>query len=248
MTDQPTTGLATTAPDNPMQLLSQAVTAGVDPDALEKLMALQERWQAVQARKAYAVAMSAAQRDMPTIPKNGWNPQTKSKFEKMEDIVRLITPVYTKHGLSLSFDQQKAEQEKGVRVVCYITHKDGHETTRFLEAGIDDAGMQGTKNKTNVQGTGSTISYLRRYLMKMTFNLDTGDDNDGNEPEKTITENEAIELEEMLGTIKDTTILGKVLTACGGIQSIYEMPAGKLVLMKSKLVNKIKDEAAEATQ
>src|SRR5258708_5782297 len=43
----------------PADLLRIAVETGADLDRLEKLMALQERWEANEARKAYVVAMTA---------------------------------------------------------------------------------------------------------------------------------------------------------------------------------------------
>jgi hypothetical protein len=49
-----------------------------------------------------------------------------------------------------------------------------------LDGALDDAGKDGTKNKTGIQAMGSTVSYLRRYLVCMIFNVSTDDDNDGN--------------------------------------------------------------------
>jgi hypothetical protein len=43
---------------------------------------------------------------------------------------------------------------------------------------LDNVGMKGTANKTNVHATGATNSYARRYLTLMIWNLTTEDDID----------------------------------------------------------------------
>ena len=54
----------------PMQMLQIAVSQGADLDRLQKLMDLQERWEANQARKAFVVAMAAFKQTPPKIMKN----------------------------------------------------------------------------------------------------------------------------------------------------------------------------------
>lgn len=44
----------------PLEMVDRAVQAGATPETLEKLMALQERWEAGEARKAFDEAMAAA--------------------------------------------------------------------------------------------------------------------------------------------------------------------------------------------
>ncbi len=61
-------GQAVVAVD-PMQLLSMAVAQGADIDKLEKLMALQERWEANNARKEFDNAIAAAKSEIKPIVK-----------------------------------------------------------------------------------------------------------------------------------------------------------------------------------
>ena len=53
----------------PMQMLTQAVERGASVELMEKLMALHERWEANQARKAFDGAMAAAKAEIPVIAK-----------------------------------------------------------------------------------------------------------------------------------------------------------------------------------
>ena len=54
----------------PMDLLRHAMDSGADLDRLEKLMGLQERWEANEARKAFADAMADFKKNPPTIFKD----------------------------------------------------------------------------------------------------------------------------------------------------------------------------------
>ena len=53
-----------------MSMLDRAVSSGASIEVLEKLMGLQERYEANQARKSFDNAMAAAKVDIPTIAKN----------------------------------------------------------------------------------------------------------------------------------------------------------------------------------
>ena len=55
-------------PATPMELIAQAVKSDLDPDKLEKLMDLQERWVANQAKRDYGGALVGFQGDCPVIP------------------------------------------------------------------------------------------------------------------------------------------------------------------------------------
>ena len=57
---------------------------------------------------------------------------------------------------------------------------------KHFDLALDGVGLKGNPNKTAVQASGSTISYGRRYLKLMVFDVVlTNEDNDGNAPEKT---------------------------------------------------------------
>src|SRR3990167_8987211 len=55
---------------NPCRILQIAVERGASMDQLEKLIALQERWEAGQARKAFDLAVAAAKAEIKPIVKS----------------------------------------------------------------------------------------------------------------------------------------------------------------------------------
>lgn len=163
----------------PMDMLNQAVAKGADITVLEKLMGLQERWEANQARKSFDEAMAAAKAEIPTIVKNREVDFTSSKgrtnyrHEDLAEIARTVDPILSKHGLSYRF-RVTSNINEPVTVTCIISHRAGHSEETTLSAGRDDSG-----NKNSIQAVGSAITYLQRYTLKAALGLAASNDDDG---------------------------------------------------------------------
>jgi len=150
-------------------------------ERLERMWEMHKDMQNREAAREYATAMQRAQSSMPNIAKRGKNKQTNSQYALLEDINQAITPVYTREGFSLSFGTVTSDLQGHVGIVCDVLHTGGHSRTYHYDAPIDDVGIKGEKNKTSTHGRGSAISYGRRYLILMIFNLTIGgEDDDGN--------------------------------------------------------------------
>ena len=106
----------------PAQMLSMAVEQGADLDKLEKLMELQDRWEATQAKKAYVAAMSRFRSDCPTIEKS--RPGHNSKYAGLSESIDQIKGLLADCGLSHSWKTDQADAL--VKVTCTVTHIDGH--------------------------------------------------------------------------------------------------------------------------
>ena len=159
-----------------ISIIDKAVVANVDVDKLEKLLALQERWEKTQARKCFFVAMTDFLFDVPPIVKNrkGHN----SRYSDIEKVVTTIKPFLKQFGFSFHFKQT---QENGtIQVTCVVSHIQGHQEDNSLSASADTSG-----SKNAIQAIGSTVQYLRRYTLLSAFGLVTADtDNDGQLPAK----------------------------------------------------------------
>lgn len=194
------TGLSV-RPTDPMAMIALAIEKGLDAEQLNRLMDLKDRHEATEARKAFALAMQECQAAMAPIARNATNPHTKSAFANLEAVNRAITPIYTKHGFSLSYGSGEAKRPDDIRITCRVMHKAGHSEDYFLDLPPDGVGAKGGSPAMNpVQGRGSTVSYGRRYLALMIFNLTIGDDTDGNGPESedTLLAAEVDELRELV--------------------------------------------------
>lgn len=184
------------APQRELTVLDIIREVAADPasdlNKLEKLLAMQERAQANEARVAYQKAMRDVQEEIPPIRRDAKNESSHSRYARLETIIDAIRPIYTKHGFSLSYGSAEPRKEGALRVVCKVHHSAGHAENFELEGELDTVGPKGLPNKTPIQGLGSSVSYLRRYLVTMIFNVVLcNEDNDGQRLAGPITQEQA---------------------------------------------------------
>jgi len=106
----------------------------------------------------------------------------------LENIIEQLSPIWTRHGFAVSFGTGDCPTEGYYRVECELTHSAGHSKRYHADLPCDMTGIQGSVNKTGIHGFGSTMSYGRRYLVCMVFNVAVKtEDDDGNaaDPENT---------------------------------------------------------------
>jgi hypothetical protein len=156
----------------PAELLSIAVQQGADLDKLTKLMDLQERWEANEARKAYVAAMSQFRAQAPSITKT--RKAHNSMYAGLAETIDEIKGILTDCGLSHSWKtKQDADQ---ITVTCCVTHIMGHSECTSLTAAPDTSG-----SKNSIQAVASTVTYLERYTLYAILGLASKEqDNDGN--------------------------------------------------------------------
>ena len=183
----------------PMQLISQVVdNPDFDVEKLAKMMDLQERYEDRRAEIEFNKAFNRVQAKLPTVVENCDNSQTKSKYANIKALSTAIKPVYTAEGFSTSFSEGKSELEGQIRINGVLRHTGGHKEPYSVELPRDDAGMKGTVNKTPTHAASSTLTYGRRILTLMIFDVAPGDDTDGNMPSIPITEEQAANIEALL--------------------------------------------------
>jgi hypothetical protein len=152
----------------------------VDIERIERGAALYERALARDAETAFNTAMAQAQEEMRPIAANANNPQTKSRYAKYDALDNAVRPIYSKHGFSLSFYQGEGAPEGHIRVQCKLSCG-GHTERPYLDMPADGKGAKGGDVMTKTHATGAGVTYGRRYLLGMIFNLVIGEDNDGND-------------------------------------------------------------------
>lgn len=153
----------------------------IDVDKMERLLALHERIVQRQSETAFNSSLAAAQQEMPRIQRDAKNPSTNSLYARLESLNKEAVPIYTKHGFSLSFGTAESKLTDSVMVTCVVSHKDGFSRSYQCDIPLDIAGAKGNLNKTRTHGFGSTLSYGRRYLTLLIFNISlVNEDDDGN--------------------------------------------------------------------
>lgn len=165
-------------------LTTQLESGSLQPEQLGMILDAQERVLDRQAKQDFSIAMANCQAEMPNILKTKDNNQTHSKYETLDALNKAISPVYTSNGFSISFGTDTAHEIDNpmIRVTAEVNHRGGWSKNYHYDLPYDMAGIAGTINKTKIHASGSTLTYGRRYLLKLIFNLTTVDelDDDGN--------------------------------------------------------------------
>uniref|UniRef100_A0A6H1ZTR6 Putative Erf family protein n=1 Tax=viral metagenome TaxID=1070528 RepID=A0A6H1ZTR6_9ZZZZ len=163
-----TTRVPETAEGSPAALMLKAVAGGMDLDKLERFMALQEKWEANQARKAYTQAMAAFKSEPLTVIKDKVNMQYKSKYSSEDSLLNTVNPILSRHGLSAGFD---FDQTNGLKITCILTHAEGHRESVSLTGPPDSSGQ-----KNPLQQIKSTVTYLRKTTFEAVTGIASSDD------------------------------------------------------------------------
>lgn len=164
--------LPTSAADN---FIAQAIQSNAPVETLERLMALKERYDAAEAKKAYIAAMQRFQSMKPELKRSAdvsfGKDKTAYKFCPLVDIERALKEPLTECGLSYRFENYNENGAFGV--TCIVTHEQGHSESTSMSAPADSSG-----NKNVIQAIGSTSTYLMRYTLIAAFALTTADEDD----------------------------------------------------------------------
>ncbi|WNN42836.1 ERF family protein [Winslowiella toletana] len=168
----------------PMRLIEMAVSNNADIEKLERLLDLQTKWDAEQARKSYLQAMSSFQAALPTIKKlkaaDFGQGKAKYKYASLDDIAEQIRPYLEQFGLSYRFEQSMVSGV--ISVKCIASHRDGHSESCEMTASPDASG-----GKNNIQQSASAVTYLRRYTLTGALGIVTADEDiDGRLPQKSV--------------------------------------------------------------
>lgn len=206
-------------PITPMAMLSQAIERGMSPETVDKLMALSERWDATQARKAFDAAVAAAKAQIPVIGKNATGHNDK-RYANFAAYARVVDPILGAHGLGYRF--RTVQDEKSIRTTCVLFHKDGHSEENTLAGPADSSG-----SKNAIQAIGSTLTYLQRYSLVQALGLAAAEDDDGKAGGvKAISEDEAASIREVIEGIGDKSVEPRLLKWLKA-QSIETIPADR---------------------
>lgn len=165
-------------------LLEVIARASVDPrvdiDKLERLLAMHERIEASRKQAEFNEALARVQSLMPHLDQNGkidyQKPGVKPiPYALLEDIDAVIRPIYSAEGFSVAWNSKPVMEGKMVEVIGDFKHRSGHCETRSVTMPNDTSGA-----KSPIQAVVGTISYGKRTLLKMFFNLiEKGTDKNG---------------------------------------------------------------------
>ena len=146
----------------PMGMLQIAVERGASVEQLERRMALQERYEANEAKKEFVAALAKFKENPPEIIKNirvafG---NTKYNHAGLDQASDKIGAALSSVGLSHTWEAQQDGAK--IKVTCILTHSRGHSERVSMEGSADTTG-----SKSANQAIASTVSFFQRYTLLM---------------------------------------------------------------------------------
>jgi hypothetical protein len=215
---------------SPMEMAQSFLTAGGNLESLEKMMDLQERWEQNEAKKLFFSAMASTQKDMPSIFEGNRNQQTNSNYSAYKDIVKHAKPIYSSHGLSVSFYEGDTPRDGCFHVCADVYHEKGFSRTYNMNIPVDNAGIKGSVNKTPTHAFKSSLSYARGMLLCNIFNIATTSDldDDGNcagGQIKTVNKEQISTITDMINSISTADEVS--FCSWAKIESVEEMPVSE---------------------
>ncbi len=183
----------------PLALVQLALEKGVNPDQLGKLLDLQERWTSDRAKEAFARAMNQCQREIPAVVRDAVNSFLGNRYLQLETLQSRITPVFLRHGFSLSWSQGECPKEGFTRVLATLRHVEGHSEQYQGDYPLDGVGAKGGKNMNALQGVVSAHTYAQRDMLRLMFNVTiSNQDTDGQADPETLIYEEVNELNALI--------------------------------------------------
>jgi len=184
--------------DHKLSLIEMAVRRGDSLEMVSKLMDLQDRHDAKQARMAFVKSMSLFKTEHLKIRRNkavGYthkdgSGRTDYAYSTLDNILEVAVPVMSQYGLSATWDT-KQEGDK-IIVTCILSHSEGHSESVTMHAAPDGSGK-----KNDIQKVASSVTYLERYTFLAITGLSVGDnpaDDDGRGGGSALPEEEKKEL------------------------------------------------------
>ena len=217
----------------------------IDMDRLERLLEMKERAELRQAASDFNEAMAKVQGEITPIARDANNPQTRSKYASYFAVDKAIRPIYVKYGFRVSFNEELQAGDNVIRVIAIVT-RGMHREEYHYDSPIVTTGIAGKAIMTLTHARASAVTYAKRYLMGMIWNLSTGEDTDGNVVDVELID--ADDVAELQAHIKVTGTDEKALCSYFKIASIAQMPLKDLARAKEALAKKAALAKAQAAK
>lgn len=172
---------ALTAPEarqlTPMDLLQTLIQTHNPKDAIEVAkeltkMHMELRRQA--AEEDFTLALSLCQSEVKFVVADAKGVKEKP-FATYKALDRAIRPIYLRYGLSLSFDSGPCDMPGYMTAMCHVS-KGLHTRIYQLPMDISGLGPKGEGALSRPHAVLGGVEYGRRALLKMIFNIVTGEE------------------------------------------------------------------------
>lgn len=164
----------------PLDLLGIALQNNAAIDVIERMATLQRDERDYQAKVEFDEALSRCQERLRQVSADAANAQTNSRYASYSKLDKMVRPIYTAEGFSVSFSEKDCPTPGKTRFVAFLS-RSGVIREFIKDLSPSTKGPKGSDVMTPIHADASADSYAKRYLLKNIFNIAIGeDDNDGN--------------------------------------------------------------------
>lgn len=165
-----------------VEMIDYAVRNGGAIEVIERLWALQKDEREYQSKVSFDEALSRCQQEIKRVAPDADNPSTHSKYATYTKLDRILKPIYTKEGFSISYSEEDCPTPGKTRFVAFVS-RSGYTRMYRKDMTPSTKGPQGKDVMTPLHADAAADSYAKRYLLKNVFNIAIGaEDSDGVEP------------------------------------------------------------------
>ena len=173
-------------PMQPMHMIQVAFQKALEsggPEALavaDRILEQMAKQRDYEDREAFTAALRRIQNELKPIVKRGENKQTHSKYAEASDIDNAIDSLLARENMTLSFVPRSSDKENEI-IIVGILSLGAYSKEYPLPIPIDGKGPKGDGVMSKVHAVGSGVTYGKRYIKNMIFNLRFKEkDDDGN--------------------------------------------------------------------
>lgn len=197
--------LATQEDRQPMELMQVIAQAARDPQVdVEKMQALLQMKREEEdrdAKRRFNAAFVRCKGEIKPVFAKESNDQTRSKYADAKAIAAIVDPIMDKYGFAITYGTEPTDRDGYYRMTADLLHEDGHEKRYAADIPIDKTGIQGKVNKTDTHAFGSSMTYGKRYMKLLIWDIATTDDDGqraGMESQGTMTAQQVAHLQKLI--------------------------------------------------
>lgn len=182
---------------SPMEMIqlafNKAIEQGSALEVIDRILEQQKWMIRHNEEEAFNAALKRIQKQLKRIPKRGFNSQTNSNYALVQDVDAAIQHLLDEEGMTLTFVPERSPDPMMVIIVGTLS-LGAYKREYPLPMPTDGQGPKGGGVMTRTHATGSAITYAKRYLKDMIFDLRFDDpkhpalDDDGNAAGRTAPE------------------------------------------------------------
>lgn len=214
-------------------MLQAVIDKGITADnvaAMGDLVKLYERMEEKKSEREFAIAFNALQSELPVITAKTVIPN-RGKYEKYEDLMKVVGPLLAKHGFTVSYSMDFKENR--ILETLHLMHVGGHSTSNSFA-------VRSGKADTDTQADCKAATTAKRNALCNALNIVIRQDVLTSEHDASI-DGDVItkeQVDELSRRVQETDTNKEAFLKFAGVKTFQEIPAGKYAVLDGFLAKK----------